>query len=117
MSNASLRAYQRQRQPVTMSRQELKDISFKHIEKAREEIEENAYKDGVLKMMLVAMETLHDQHGFGKQRLQWFYNRVNLKLDCIRKENVTFEDLKAELEGMGVDLSQQPSLNLKEEKS
>lgn len=112
--SAGLKAYRKQSEQITMSREQARKLAFQEVEKAKEEIEHTAYIEGAFQALLVACETLHDQHGFGKKRLQEFLDRFNFKMHCVGESLVTLDEMTEGLKALGLDVTAQPSLNLKE---
>ena len=116
MASASLKAYRKQNTPVMLSPAEMKQIAFNEVMKQKEKIEHKAYMQGYAHCLLVACETLIDQSGYGKTRLQRFVDRLNFKTHCIGEGYVSVEDLMGELEAIGVNTKAEASLGLESNK-
>ena len=54
---------------------------------------------------LLSIATLHDEFGMGPKRLQRFFNRFDLKAECIMADLATWDDYqKTVLEETGIDM-------------
>lgn len=111
--SAGMAAFRRAQQP-TLSKNKAIEIANAEFERLKEEIEHKSYVEGAFQALLVSMEVLHDQHGFGKVRLQQFLDRFNFKMHCVGEARVTLDEMTEGLKAIGVNPEALPSLNLKE---
>ena len=48
-------------------------------------------------MLIIAISTLHDEYGFGSERLKRYADRFNLKASCLAEDYVNWKDIQAEI--------------------
>lgn len=62
-------------------------------------------KNTIATMILMACATLHDEFGFGYDRMNRFIDRFNLKTECLVDDYVSWEDLQQTLaEEIGIKI-------------
>lgn len=69
-------------------------LSRKDLNEASEKIKART----VDTLTVLSVVTVRDEFGFGKQRLQRFVDRMNLKADCLLSDMVTWEDFIKDIE-------------------
>ena len=48
-------------------------------------------------MLIIAVSTLHDEYGFGSERLKRYVDRFNLKASCLAENYVNWKDIQEEI--------------------
>lgn len=69
-------------------------LSMRELDEASQEIKENC----VDTIMIMAMWALRDEFGFGKDRMQRFYDRFMLKTDMVLNHVTDFPEIRKTLE-------------------
>lgn len=74
--------------------------------KAIDECVNNIKMNTIDTITILSAITLRDEFGFGKQRIQRFIDRFNLKAECIMEDYCTWQDnIQILKEEVGLDLS------------
>lgn len=74
-------------------------LAMKEIEGATQEIKNNVIDT----ITCLAVHTLHDEFGFGKERAARYVNRFNEKVECLMNQLVYWEDMIEENKKMGIE--------------
>lgn len=74
-------------------------FAMKEIEGATQEIKNNVIDT----ITCLAVHTLHDEFGFGKERAARYVNRFNEKVECLMDQLVFWEDMMEENKKMGIE--------------
>lgn len=68
------------------------DIPIRISQKELQEFTNNAKSMILDTVLILTSVTLHDEFGFGRERLERFIKRFNFKAECIREEYTDWQD-------------------------
>jgi hypothetical protein len=80
----------------TLSYNNMKEMTKKVIEAETAQIIEEARRQAITDLFAIVSESLHDEFGFGHDRLTRLFSRTVEKFDCINKGLVTIDDIVTE---------------------